>query len=90
MRLTAFIKVARSFAYDHVMREEVVTFSRGGDQWLNIRVNPQRRSLKAVLLLFIEPYTGGDRDSEKYFNPDITKVGATVNGSPNRVYNNGI
>ena len=72
------------------MREEVVTFSKGGDQRLNIRVNPQSRIRKAILLLFIEPYTGGDSDPEKYFNPDITKVSVTVNGSPNRVYNNGI
>ena len=75
----------KEFAFDHVMQEEVVTFSKGGDQRLNIRVNPQRRSLKAILLLFIEPYTGGYTST-----PDITKVSVTVNGSPNRVYNNGI
>ena len=83
-------KSGKEFAYDHVMREEVDTFSKGIDQRLNIRVNPQRRSLKAILLLFIEPYIGGARDSEKYINPDVTEVSVTVNGSPNRVYNNGI
>ena len=83
-------KSGKEFAYDHVMREEVVIFSKGVDQQLNIRIDPQCRSLKAILLLFIEPYTAGARDSEKYFNPDITKVGVTVNGSPNRAYNNGI
>ena len=56
----------------------------------NILVNPQRRSLKGILLLFIVPYTAGTRDSENYFNPDITNVDATINGIPNRVYNNGI
>ena len=70
------------------MREEVVTFKKDADQRLNIRVNPQRRSLKAILL--IEPYVGGARASEEYFNRDITKVSVTVNGSPNKVYNNGI
>ena len=53
-------------------------------------MNPQRRSLKGILLLFINPYTAGARDSESYFNPDITKVKVTVNGVPNRVYNEGI
>ena len=67
--------------YDHVMRDQVATFSK---------VNPQRRSLKAILLLCVEPYTGRSRDSEKYFNPDLTKVAVTVNGSPNMLYNNGI
>ena len=28
--------------------------------------------------------------SEKYINPDITKVSVTVNGSPIKIYNNGI
>ena len=36
------------------------------------------------------PITAGARDSEHYLNPDITKVSVTINGSPNRVYNDGI
>ena len=28
--------------------------------------------------------------SEKYINPDMTKVSVTVNGSPIKIYNNGI
>ena len=80
----------KEFAYDHVMREEVVSFAKGTDARLNIRVNPQRRSLKAILLLFIEPYVAGARDTEKYINPDNTKVNVTINGSPNMVYNTGI
>ena len=53
-------------------------------------MNPQRRSLEGVLLLFIVPYTAGARDSENYLNPDITKVDITINGSPNRLYNESI
>ena len=71
----------KEFAYDLVMRERVVPITRGSDT---------RRSLKGILLLFINPYTAGARDSESYFNPDITKVKVTVNGVPNRVYNEGI
>ena len=80
----------KEFAYDLVMRERVVHIKRDSDTRLNLRVNPQRRSLKGILLLFINPYTAGLRDSESYFNPDITKVKVTVNGVPNRVYNEGI
>ena len=47
----------KEFAYDLVMRERVVPIVRGSDTRLNIRVNPQRRSLKGILLLFINPYT---------------------------------
>ena len=67
---------------------EVVTFAKSTDSRINIRMIPQRRALKGILLLFIEPYAAAARDLEKCINPDITKV--TVNGSPNKVYNNGI
>ena len=87
---TSAYSSGKEFAYDHVMREEVVKFAKGTDERLNIRVNTQRRSLKAFLLLFIEPYTPGSRDAKKYIKPDITKVSVTINGSPNRVYNTGI
>ena len=80
----------KEFAYDFVMRQKVVTITRDSDTRLNLQVNPQRRSLKGILLLFISPYTAGNRDSEYYFNPDITKVKVTVNSIPNRVYNEGI
>ena len=80
----------KEFAYDYVMRERVVPITRGSDTHLNLRVNPQRRSLKGILLLFINPFISGARDSEHYFNPDITNVKVTVNGVPNRVYNEGI
>ena len=80
----------KEFAYDLVMRDRVVPVNKGADTRLNIRVNPQRRSLKGILLLFITPYTAGTRDSENYLNPDITKGKVTANGVPNRVYNEGI
>ena len=80
----------KEFAYDYIMRDRVVPVSKGADTQLNLWVNPQRRSLKGILLLFINPYTTGARDSGNYFNPDITKVKVTVNGVPSRVYNEGI
>jgi len=46
--------------------------------------------MKAILLLFVEPYSHGARDSEKYVFPDLTKVQVTINGSPNMLYNEGI
>ena len=80
----------KEFAYDLVMFERMVPIAKGSDTSLTLRVNPQRRSLKGILLLFTDPYNGGERDSENYFNPDITKVTVTVNGVPNRVYDDGI
>lgn len=53
---TSVYNSSKEFAYDHIMREEVMTFAKSTDSWLNIRLNPQRRALNGILLLFIEPY----------------------------------
>ena len=87
---TSTYSYGKAFAYDYILRQEVVDINRDTDSLLNLRVNPQRRSLKDLLLLFIVPFTAGTRDSEHYLNPDITKVSVTVSGIPNRVYNEGI
>ena len=88
--VTSTYSSGKEFAYDHVMREKVVPIARGSDTHFNLKVNPNRRSLKGILLLFITPYIDGNRDSEHYFNPDITNVEVTVSGVPGRVYNKGI
>jgi len=72
------------------MHDKEVSVKKGTDTRINIEVNAQRRSLKALLLLFVEPYTAGDRDSEKFIFPDLTKVSVMVNGSPNMLFNDGI
>ena len=80
----------KEFAYDQVMRSKVMVFKKGTNTRLNIKVDAHKRSLKALLLLFIEPYTDGGRESEKYIFPDLTKVSIMINGSPNMIYNNGV
>lgn len=80
----------KTFTFDHIIRDQVVSIAKATDTKVNMRINPQRRSLKGILLLFVEPYTAGARDPEKFFNPGITKVCVTVNGSPNMVFNNGL
>ena len=49
-----------------------------------------RRSMKGLLLLFIQPYTGGARESEKFVSPAIKSVRVTVEGVPNKVYSQGL
>jgi len=80
----------KEFLYDHVQLERTIPFAKGSDARLNIKVNAQRRSLKAILLLFTEPYNAGARDSEKYVFLDLKKVKVTINGSPSMLYNEGI
>ena len=87
---TSSYEYGKEFAYDHIMLEEVVDVNRGTEGRLNLKVNPQRRSLKGILLLFIVPYAAGARDSEHYLNPDVPKVSVTINSSPHRVYSEGL
>ena len=87
---TSIYTSGKEFLYDHVVRDKVIPIDRGTATRINVKVNAQRRSLKGILLLFMESYAAGARDSEKYIFPDIKKISATINGSPNMIYNNGI
>ena len=53
----------KQFAYDHVTRDKVIPFKKQTEKRINVKVNAQRRSMKGLLLLFVEPYTAGTRDS---------------------------
>ena len=68
---------------------KISVIDKAKDTKINITVIGQRRSMKGLLLLFVEPYIAGTRDSEKLIFPDLKKVRVTINGSPNMLYNNG-
>ena len=86
---TGIYEGGKEFLYDHVSRDKVVSV-KTSDELVNIKVNAQRRSMKAILLLFVKPYSAGARDSEQYVFPDLKNTSVTINGSPNMLYNNGI
>ena len=80
----------KEFANDHVSQAKVVPINKGTETRKNIKIDAQRRSMKGILLLFVEPYAPGTRDAEKYIFPDLKKISVTINGSPNMLYNNDI
>ena len=86
---TSVYESGKEFLYDHVSRDSVKSV-KTSDERVNIKVNAQRRSMKAILLLFVKPYAAGARDLEEYVFPDLEKTSVTINGSPNMLYNNGI
>ena len=86
---TSVYESGKEFLYDHVSRNTLVRVGTSTEQ-MNIKVDSQRRSMKAILLLFVKDYSAGARDSEKYDFPDLRKVLVTINGSPNMLHNNGI
>ena len=83
-------KNGKRLMYEHITHHKTISFSKSADSIINQSINVPRRSMKGLLLLFYEPYTGGARDSEKTFNPDITGVKVTVNGIPNKIYSQGM
>ena len=80
----------KEFAYNYVNHAKVVPINKNSDTRINIKVDAQTRSMKGILLLFVEPYTAETRDSDKYIFPNLNKVRVTINGSPNMLYNEGI
>ena len=77
---TSVSSSGKEFALYDVQRFTVKPFDLTYDIVTTLRMNPQKRSLKAILLLFVEKYTMGARDIKKVLNPDITMMSVTNNG----------
>ena len=67
---TKVYELAKEFLYDHVSRSNKFRIETS-TELINIKVDSQRRSMKGILLLLVEPYSAGARDSEKYGSPDL-------------------
>lgn len=68
------------FACDSLVHDKSATINKGVDKTININVNPQVQSLKAIRLLFIEPY----------IFPDLNKVTIIISSKLNMIYHNGL
>ena len=78
--------------YDQVLKNIKKTLNKSDTVW-NFSLTPKAKSLKGILILFIDPADGGAnyaRDSEKFYNPKIKKVSVTINGNPNQLYSSGM
>ena len=76
--------------YDRVIHHSKHTVNKSDPHW-NFQLAPQSQSMKGILMVFIDD--GGanyDRDSEKFYNPKITKVSTTIDGLPNQIYSSGM
>ena len=80
----------KPFAYDHIHQQEVILLKKDRDSRVNIRINLQRSSLKAILLICQEPYTAGTRDTEKFPFIGWKKLNITIKGSPSKIFSKGL
>ena len=46
--------------------------------------------MTGILCLFEEDYKEGERDSEKFVNPDIKSININIDGMPNRLFSKGM
>jgi len=84
-QLTNNYNAGFSILYDWVDHFKTVAVT-AASTLINENINFPRRSIKGFLLLFISDYTDGARDSEKFENPNISKVKVTIEGIANKVY----
>ena len=73
--------------YDRILRARIIPLNKS-DTSFSIDINSPSMSLKGVLLIFTEEgsATKFGRDTEEFYNPKVTKVEITVEGSPNELY----
>ena len=86
----AAYKTIHAFFYENILHHKTFTFSKPNDSVINELINVPRRSMTGILLLFTENQTAGERDSEKYVNPDIKSVQINIDGVPNMLYSKGM
>ena len=75
--------------YDRVLRHRKIAKNKSDTLW-NINLNVPARSMKGILMLFEDPLAAFQRDTEKFYNPQITKVEVTIEGVPNQLYSQGL
>ena len=92
MTLKAQNQGKQTVLYDRVQRHGKYSFDKQDTVW-NINLSPNTKSMKGILILFIDPSDGGElyaRDPEKFYNPKINKVSITLDGNPNQLYSSGM
>ena len=76
-----------SILYDRILRARIIPLNKS-DTSFSVDINSPSKSLKDVLLIFTQERsaTKFGRDTEEFYNPKVTKVEITVEGSPNELY----
>ena len=76
-----------SILYDRILRARIISLDKS-DTSFSIDINSPSKSLKGVLLIFTKERSSTKfvRNTEEFYNPQITKVEVTVEGVPNELY----
>ena len=76
-----------SILYDRILRACIIPLNKS-DTSFSVDINSPSKSLKCVLFIFTQERsaTKFERDTEEFYNPNITKVEITVEGVPNELH----
>ena len=74
-----------SILYDRILRFCIIPLN-DSDTSFSVDINSLSKSPKGMLLIFTKERSATNRDTEEFYNPKITKVEVTVEGSPNELY----
>ena len=76
-----------SILYNNILRSRIIQL-KDSDTSFSVDINSLLKSFKDVLFIFTKErsVTKFNRDTEEFYNPKITKVEVTVEGSPNELY----
>ena len=76
-----------SILYDRILRSRIIPLDKS-DTSFSVDINSPSKSLKCVILIFTQErsVTKFNRDTEEFYNPKITMVEVTVEGSPDELY----
>ncbi len=80
---------AMAILYDRILRARTIVKNKSDTLW-NINLNTPSRSMKGILMVFEEQAAAFARNSEKFYNPKITKVEVIIEGVPNQLYSQGM
>ena len=83
-------KVGKGFYYEKVILHRSFPISKPDGSVINEHINLPRKSMTGILCLFEEDYKEGERDSEKFVNPDIKSININIDGMPNRLFSKGM
>ena len=77
--------------YDRVLRHRKMTMDKF-NTLRNINLNMPARSMRGILM-YVENVAAQQpfaRNTEAFYNPQITKVAVTIDGIPNQLYSQGM
>ena len=73
-----------------ILFERVLRHRNKQDTLWSLNINTPARSLKGILMIFVDPAAPFQRDTEKFYNPRLSKVETAIEGIPNVIYARGL